>query len=86
MVSYKIRWRLSTKKDLRKITEKDLVRIIKVVESLAFNSCPSGAIKLKGSEHAYRLRVGNYRVIYEVFDDEIIIEIVKVAHRREVYR
>lgn len=86
MESYKIEWRKSTKKDLRKIPRKEVAKIIGAVESLSANPYPYGSVKLSGSEFTYRIRVGNYRVIYEVFEDRIIIEILKVGHRKEVYR
>ncbi|MEM7699015.1 MAG: type II toxin-antitoxin system RelE/ParE family toxin [Verrucomicrobiota bacterium] len=61
-------------------------RIIEAVELLADDPRPDGCTKLTGSERAYRIRVGNYRVIYEVFDDTVLIEVVRVGHRRDVYR
>jgi mRNA interferase RelE/StbE len=47
---------------------------------------PPGALKLKGYDHQYRLRVGDYRIRYEIFDEELKIQVLKCKHRREVYR
>jgi len=86
MASYRIEWRASTKKDLRRISPADLPRIIAAAESLALDPYPSGALKLTGSERSFRLRVGDYRILYEIFDDVLIVEVVKVGHRKDVYR
>lgn len=86
MASYRISWRKSTKKDLRKIQKKDVPRIIEVVESLAQDPYREGAIKLTGSQFTYRIRVGDYRILYEVCDDTVHIEVVRVAHRSNVYK
>ena len=85
MASYRIEWRKSTKKDLRRIGSVDVKKIIRAVESLTENPFPTGHKKLSGSERAYRIRVGDYRIIYDVFSDVLLIEVVRVGHRRDVY-
>lgn len=86
MASYRIEWRNSTKKDLRKIGSIDRLRIIAAVESLAANPFPQGCTKLSGSEQSYRIRVGSFRILYDVLSGRLIIEVIKVGHRRDVYR
>lgn len=86
MDSYRIEWRNSTRRDLRRIDREQVPRIIAAVNALAHDPRPVGCTKLSGSERAYRIRVGDYRIIYEVFDDTVYVEIVKVGHRRDVYR
>jgi mRNA interferase RelE/StbE len=86
MGSYQINWRRSTKKDLRRISASKVGKIVETVATLSIDPRPLGCKKLTGSECAYRLRVGNYRIIYEVYDDTVIIEIIKVGHRSDVYR
>jgi mRNA interferase RelE/StbE len=86
MDSYKISWKRSALKELYKIRKEYISRIIKAVEELSSNPLPTGVKKLTGSERTYRLRVGNYRVIYELFEEKLIIHIVRIRHRREVYR
>ena len=61
-------------------------RVIKAVEALADAPRPSGCKKLQGSEDTYRIRVGDYRVIYSVDDSILIVAIERIRHRREVYR
>ncbi len=86
MESYKIEWRKSTKKDLRKIPPQQVKKIISSVETLGSDPFPPGNTKLTGSEFTYRIRVGDYRVVYEVRELEILIEVVRVRHRKDVYR
>ncbi|MGJ8634068.1 MAG: type II toxin-antitoxin system RelE family toxin [Luteolibacter sp.] len=86
MDSFRIEWRKSTRKDLRKIDRQVVPRIIDAVEALAENPYPAGSTKLTGSENAYRIRVGDYRVLYEIYDEELVVEVVKAGHRRDVYR
>jgi len=86
MAIYEIQWKPSAVKELKKIDSKTVPRIIKVVESLSSNPFPSGVRKLYSSEHAYRIRVGDYRVIYTVFERRLVIEVVRVRHRKDVYR
>lgn len=86
MASYRIEWRTSAQKELRRLPRQMIPRIIAAVGGLAENPFPKGVRKLAGSEQAYRLRVGNYRVVYSVHSDVLIIEIVRVRHRREAYR
>ena len=86
MDSYRIEWRSSTRRDLRRIAREHVSRIVAAVEGLAVDPRPVGCTKLSGSERAYRIRVGDYRILYEVFDDAIYVEVVKVGLRRDVYR
>ena len=86
MASFEIRWRSSTKKDLRSIPREDVSRIIAAVETLADEPLPNGSQKLAGSDHTYRIRVGDYRVIYELLRQTALIEVQRVRHRKDVYR
>jgi len=86
MDSYRIEWRSSTRKDFRKIAPQIVSRIVRAVTALASNPRPDGCKKLSGSECAYRIRIGDYRVIYEVYDDVLIVEVVRIGHRKDIYR
>lgn len=86
MASYTIEWRRSTKKDLRKIPPSEVRKIIDQVGLLGENPYPPGTTKLSGSENAFRIRVGDYRILYEVFEEVLIVEVIRVAHRKDVYR
>ena len=86
MASYRIEWKQSARKELKKLQKKAIVRILQAVETLSDNPHPPGSRKLYGAEYTYRHRLGNYRIIYSVYSDILTIEIVKVGHRREIYR
>ena len=85
MASYKIEWKHSAVKELRKLPKDAVVRILKAVEQLPANPYPPEVRKLIGSEHSYRLREGSYRIIYTVSSAALIIEIVRVGHLKDVY-
>ncbi|MEH1914847.1 type II toxin-antitoxin system RelE family toxin [Nostoc sp.] len=61
-------------------------RIQTKIDDLADNPSPNGVVKLEDSDNGYQIRVGSYRVIYDIFDDVLIVSVVKVGHRKEVYR
>ncbi|WXG47141.1 MAG: type II toxin-antitoxin system RelE/ParE family toxin [Candidatus Atabeyarchaeum deiterrae] len=85
-MKYEIRWKRSAERDLRSIDRQQVARIISAVESLAGNPFPPGLRKLRGAEQLYRIRVGDYRVIYEIETKSRILTIFYVRHRREAYR
>jgi mRNA interferase RelE/StbE len=86
MACFEIQWKKSAQRELRKLDASVVPRIIQAVQELENNPKPQGCRKLKGSEYSYRIRIGNYRVIYEIFETQVIIEIVRVRHRKDVYR
>src|SRR5690606_33845506 len=61
-------------------------RVRLVIDKLARDPRPAGAIKLKGSERTWRVRVGDWRVIYDIYDDKLVVEVVRVPHRGDAYR
>ena len=85
MESYKIVFKKSVAKDLRPIPKQDVQRILKRINGLADDPRPAGSEKLNGDEK-YRIRQGNYRILYMIEDNIITVTIVKVGHRRNVYR
>lgn len=85
MASYNIFFRDSVRKDLEAIPKGDLQRIIERIGKLADDPRPIGSEKLSGQEK-YRVRQGNYRIVYSIQDNELTVWVVKVGHRREVYR
>lgn len=84
MAKYKIEFKPSVWKDLDGIAKTDRRRILKSIERLAFDPRQGGSKKLSGSER-YRIRQGNYRILYSIEDDRLVVIVVKVGHRREVY-
>ena len=86
MASYRIEFTRSASKDLRSIDRQWIRRILEAVEALAGDPRPSGCKKLVGAENSYRIRVGDFRVIYEIQDGLLLVLVVKVGHRRDVCR
>lgn len=84
MASYKLVFKRSVANDLRPLPNKDLARILKRMEDLRDNPRPVDCEKLSGQER-YRIRQG-YRIVYEITDGSVIITVVKVAHRKHVYK
>ena len=86
MENFSIQWRNSTKKDLRSLPNQEVARIVAAVAALAVEPLPHGSQKLAGSERTYRIRVGDYRVVYEVCANARVVEVQRVRHRKDVYR
>lgn len=85
MAVYSIFFKDPVRKDLDSISGNDLKRIIERIGTLAENPRPNGSEKLSGQEK-YRLRQGNYRIIYSIQDTKLTVWVIKIGHRREVNR
>jgi mRNA interferase RelE/StbE len=85
MAGYKIYFRQSVLKDLAKIPKRELQRIINRIEKLTADPRPRGCEKISGQDR-FRIRQGSYRIVYSIQDDELTIWIVKIGHRRDIYR
>jgi len=85
-MSYQIRYLRGVERDLSRLPKHILSRIDAAILSLANQPRPQGVIKLAGAKNLYRIRVSDWRIVYEIRDASQIIEIQIVAHRREVYR
>lgn len=85
MAFYNLRVKKSAEKELRAVPKQDLVRIVRQIQSLVVQPrCPKSE-KLS-SEEKYRVRQGDWRIVYSIDDESRIVEIVKIGHRREIYR
>ena len=85
MAAYKIYFKKSVEKDFKVIPKKDLKRILEGIEALAEEPRPPGCEKLSGQQRC-RLRQGRYRILYSIQDDELTVWVVKISHRRNIYR
>lgn len=85
MAKYKVTFKKSVRKDFKNIPNKDVSKILNKIESLTDNPRGEGCVKLSGAEN-YRVRQGLYRIVYEIRDDVLIVNVVKVAHRSTVYK
>ena len=83
---YEIRIARRAAKALAALERRDQQRIRAAIELLADNPRPPACVAMSGEHNAYRVRVGDYRIVYEVMDAVLIIHVVRVGHRREVYR
>lgn len=85
MALYNLEFASSVRKDLKKIHRKEVQRILAKIKDLTDEPRPDWSKKLT-NEELYRIRIGNYRVIYEIFDDHLVVHVVKVGHRKDVYK
>lgn len=85
MAAYKVYFKKSVVKDFKDIPKKDLRKIIIKIGGLADEPRPQGCEKLTGQER-YRLRQGRYRIVYSIQDKEVTVWVVKVGHRKDIYR
>ncbi len=85
MAKYRITFKKSVAKDLRGIPKNDIKMILGKIDTLIENPRAEGCIKLSGKEN-YRVRQGLYRIVYEIKDDVLVVNVIKVAHRSHVYK
>jgi len=86
MAFYRIEWKKSAIKELKKLDKPIIPRILKLVETLAQDPHPPGSRKIIGARRTFRIRSGDYRIVYSVYEDVLIVQIIRVGHRKEVYR
>jgi mRNA interferase RelE/StbE len=86
MASYSVRLTATAEKQLRKAPKRDREPLANAITSLSTNPRPRGIRKLSGYDDVYRLRVGRYRVLYEIADQRLVVLVLKLGHRKDVYR
>ena len=86
MVSYRIEIKSSAAKELEKLPRQMVSRVVATIKGLAENPYPQGVRKLAGFEHTYRVRVGDYRILYDVLDKRLVVEIIRIRHRKDAYK
>lgn len=87
MASYSVRIKTSAAKELEAVEPRAIrARIVSRIQALARTPRPVGSQKLAGESERYRLRQGSYRIVYSIDDEARVVEVVKIGHRREVYR
>ncbi len=85
MAGYELLFKESVYKELKVLAKADLKKILSKIEDLAQNPRPTGSQKLSGIE-LYRVRQGKYRIVYSIQDQELVVHVIKVGHRKDVYR
>ena len=86
MSVYQLKFRKKAEKDLEKLPKHIIKRIDKAILALSNNPRPSGCRKLEGRQDEWRIRVGDYRIVYSIQDDILIIEVIRIAHRQGAYK
>lgn len=86
MASYQIEIKSSASRELEKLDRQMVARVVDAIQGLADNPYPQGVRKLAGFDRTYRVRVGDYRVLYTIHEKKLVIEIIRIAHRKDVYR
>ena len=86
MAFYKIEIKATARKDLERLQPSTAGRIIAAIDDLAIQPYPQGVRKLKGFEYRFRIRIGDYRVIYEVRNSILTVFVIRIGHRKEIYR
>lgn len=86
MACYDLRWKRSAEKELRQLPREVIARLVTLAETLRQNPFPHGSRKLAGTLNSYRVRSGDYRLVYEVMGHTLIVQVIRVGHRREVYQ
>jgi len=85
MEKFEVVFKQSVAKDLRQIPKKDVKRILNRIKKLSNEPRPTGVEKLSGQDR-YRVRQGAYRILYEILNNELVVVVIKIGHRRDVYR
>ena len=85
-LAYSIEIRRKALKELSKLPKKEQLRVKEAIDSLSQEPRPQGVKKLADKSNYWRIRVGKYRVVYHIEDDKLIVIIIKISHRKEVYR
>ncbi len=83
---YEIEFKPSAEKDFSKLERDAQKRILEKIKSLASDPRPRGVEKLSGHKNRWRIRVGRFRIIYQVFEDKLVILVLRIADRKEIYR
>ena len=84
-MTYSVEFTAAAARQVKKLPRPARDRVLDAIDGLADSPRPHGAKKLVGEQTAWRIRIGDYRVIYDVFDAELTVSVVRAAHRREVY-
>jgi mRNA interferase RelE/StbE len=85
-MKYEVTFSAAASRQIKKLPPDLRINLIALAETLAANPRPSGVVKLEGDENAYRIRFRDYRIVYEIYDDKLIVVVIKVGHRRNIYR
>jgi mRNA interferase RelE/StbE len=83
---YRVELKPSAERDLNALQRRDRVRVARRIDALAADPRPSGVEELKGAQNLWRVRTGDYRIIFAIQDDVLVVLVIRIGHRRDVYR
>jgi len=86
MPTYRIEVSATAERQIRKLPRSDQVRVLRIIQALAIDPRPAGCRKLSGHEDVFRVRIGRYRVLYAIEDRRLVIIVLKVGDRKDIYR
>jgi mRNA interferase RelE/StbE len=84
--NYRVELSATARRALKGLPKEVVIRLLNAVKNLSLTPRPRGCIKLEGTENEYRVRVGDYRIIYSVWDDKLVILVIDLGHRKDIYR
>jgi mRNA interferase RelE/StbE len=85
-MAYTVRFRPAVEKNLRTLPRKELLKIKRKIDSLAENLPDPATTKMKGNNNFHKIRAGDYRIIYEIHANALVILVVKIGHRKDIYK
>ncbi|MBS1588813.1 MAG: type II toxin-antitoxin system RelE/ParE family toxin [Bacteroidetes bacterium] len=85
-MGYNVEFKKSAEKELAALPTDIIAKMRKAILSLKVNPLPTGSKKLKGRKNDYRIRVGNYRVVYQIKNEVLIVYVIKIGHRKDIYK
>ena len=85
-MAYTILFQPAARRELAGVQRREQTRLMAAIESLAENPHPPGCAKMSGFTDIWRIRVGDFRIVYRIVDQRLIVEVIRIGHRREVYR
>jgi len=87
MASYKVQIKNSAQKEIRKLPSKEFRdRVVRIINGLYINPVPDESKKIKGSNNIYRIRQGTYRIVYQIYKNELLIIVIRIRHRKDAYK
>ncbi len=86
MASYRVKIKSSAQKEIRKLPTSTRKKVVEIIDELYKDPLPNDAEKIKGSRNTYRIRQGVYRIVYELYKNELLVVVIRVRHRKAVYK
>jgi len=85
-MAYTVEFRPSVWKDIKRFPKRDLVKIKKRIEELSVNLPDFSSTKMRGNNTFHKIRSGDYRIVFEIYDEKLVILIIKIGHRKDIYK